>query len=185
MAGRYALLLSPGPSACLGQATAPDVEASRVKVCPHCAEELQDEATVCPQCHKNPAVRPAWATQGKSLNETGHWSDWREPAGAWEPNSVLDPLDDLPGPYESLEPHAAKERPIPWIVWAALVWTLFGGGIIIGLVLGIVARRQIKASDGRLGGLALANITIALNLVWLIFILVVIVPSFWKAMQTW
>ena len=53
------------------------------------------------------------------------------------------------------------------------------------MVLGIVARRQIKASDGRLGGLAIANIAIAVNLVPLIYILVVIVPSFLKAMQTW
>jgi hypothetical protein len=68
----------------------------------------------------------------------------------------------------------------------ALVWTLFpGAGIIIGLVLGIVARRRIKASNGRLDGLALANIAIAVNLVPLIYILVVIVPSFWTAMQNW
>jgi hypothetical protein len=102
-----------------------------------------------------------------------------------EPNSVPDPLDDTGGPFESLEPAAARERPVPWIVWVSLGATLFGGGIIIGLVLGIVARRQIKASDGRLGGLALANIAIALNLVPLIYILVVIVPSLWKALQTW
>ena len=140
---------------------------------------------MCPQCHKDPAVRPAWATSGASPNEARHWSDWREPAGAWEPNSVPDPLDDLPGPYESLEPQAAKEHPIPPMVWVALGATVFGGGIIIGLVLAIVARRQIKSSNGRLGGLALANIAIALNLVPLIYILVVIVPSFWKAMQNW
>jgi hypothetical protein len=78
--------------------------------------------------------------------------------------------------YESLGPQAAKERPIPWIVWAALLATLLSGGIIIGLVLGIVARRQIKSSDGRLGGLAMANVAIALNVVPLIYILVVIVP---------
>jgi hypothetical protein len=102
----------------------------------------------------------------------------------WEPNSLPDPLDDVPGPYESLEPQAAKEQPVPTIVWVALGATLFGGGIL-GLVLGIVARRQIKASDGRLGGLAIANIAIAVNLVPLIYILVVIVPSFLKAMQTW
>jgi hypothetical protein len=163
----------------------PDVEASRVKVCPHCAEELTDEATVCPQCHKDPAVRPARATLGESPSETRHWSDWPEQA-AWEPDSVPDPLDDTPGALESLEPRAAREPEIPRVVWAALAWTLFpGGGIIIGLVLGIIARRRIKSSDGRLGGLGLANIAIAVNLVPLIYILVVIVPSFWKAMQTW
>jgi hypothetical protein len=66
-----------------------------------------------------------------------------------------------------------------------LISTLLFGGIIIGLVLGIVARRRIKSSNGQLGGLVLANIAIALNLVWLTYILVVIVPSGWKAMQTW
>jgi hypothetical protein len=156
-----------------------------MKVCPHCSEELRDETPVCPQCHKDPAVPPAWATSGGSPNEARHWSDWREPAGAWEPNRLPDPLDDVPGPYERLEPLAAQERPIPWIVWASLIWTLGSGGIIVGLVLGIVARRRIKSSNGQLGGLVLANIAIALNLVWLTFILVVIVPSWWKAMQTW
>jgi hypothetical protein len=39
------------------------------------------------------------------------------------------------------------------------------------------------SSDGRLGGLALADISIALNLVPLIYIVVVFVPSLWKAMQ--
>jgi hypothetical protein len=103
---------------------------------------------------------------------------------------VPDSLDDIPGPLESLEPAAAREPKIPWIVWVALLATLFSGalfsgGIIVGLVLGIIARRQIKSSDGRLGGLALANIAIALNLVSLIYILVVSVPSLWKAMENW
>lgn len=96
-----------------------------------------------------------------------------------------DSLDGVPGPFESLEPAAAREPEIPRIVWVALLATLFSGAIIVGLVLGIVARRQIKSSDGRLGGLALANIAIALNLLPLIYILVVIMPSLWKAMQNW
>jgi hypothetical protein len=94
-------------------------------------------------------------------------------------------LDDVPGPHESFEPSAARERPIPRIVWASLIWTLFGGGIIIGLVLGIVARRKIKSSNGQLGGLVLANIAIALNLVALIYVVFVIGPSLWTALKTW
>lgn len=163
----------------------PEVEASRVKVCPHCAEELQDDATVCPACRKDPAVRPAWATLGKPPDEAPHWSDWRQPEDVWNPNSLPDPLDDIRGPYENLEPEAAMEHPIPPIVWVSLVWALGGGGIVIGLVLGIIARRRIKASDGQLGGLVLANIAIALNLVALAYIVLVIGPSFWRAAQNW
>jgi hypothetical protein len=90
-------------------------------------------------------------------------SSMHQSEDAWDPNRLPDPLDGSPGPYESLEPEAAQQPPIPWIAWASLVWALFGGGIIIGLVLGIVARRRIKASNGQLGGIALANIAIALN----------------------
>jgi hypothetical protein len=156
-----------------------------VKVCPHCAEELPDEATSCSNCRKDPAKAPAWAAARRpEAAPLGSWP--HESEDAWEPNRFPDPLDDVAGPYESLEPQAAKEPPIPWIVWAALAWTLFpGGGIIIGLVLGIVARRRIKASNGDLGGLALANIAIALNLVTLSYVVVVIGPSFWRALQSW
>jgi hypothetical protein len=163
---------------------APDAEIPGVKVCPHCAEELPDEATSCSNCHKDPAKVPAWAAairpEATPLGSSMHQSE-----DAWEPNRLPDPLDGSPGPYESLEPRAAQQRPIPWIAWASLVWALFGGGIVIGLVLGIVARRRIKASNGQLGGLALANIAIALNLVTLVFIVVVIAPSFWRALQSW
>ena len=47
---------------------------------------------------------------------------------------------------------------------------------VIGLILGIVGRRQIKSSNGQLGGLVLANIAIALHLVSLVWLLIPIGP---------
>jgi len=44
-----------------------------VKVCPHCAEELPDDATVCPECHKNPAEIVASAMPEAS-HEPEAWS---------------------------------------------------------------------------------------------------------------
>jgi hypothetical protein len=141
------------------------------------------EATSCSICHKDPAKAPAWAVAKRpEATPSGSW--WHESEDAWEPTRLPDPLDDVPGLYESLEPQAAQEPPIQWIVWASLVWTLLPGGIITGLVLGIVARRRIKASNGQLGGLVLANIAIALNLVTLIFLVVFIGPSLWRALRT-
>jgi hypothetical protein len=52
----------------------------------------------------------------------------------------------------------------------------------VGLVLAILARREIKASNGQLGGLALANVVIALNLLALIYIAFLIGPSLWRAL---
>jgi hypothetical protein len=81
-------------------------------------------------------------------------------------------------------------------VWLSLILWLFGrvvgsglsaitgitGPILaiavpaIGLILGIVGRSQIKSSNGQLGGLALANIAIALHLVSLVWLLISIGP---------
>ena len=81
-------------------------------------------------------------------------------------------------------------------MWLSLVLWLFGGvlgyglfaitGItgpiraiavpVIGLILGIVGRSQIKSSNGQLGGLVLANIAIALHLVSLVWLLISIGP---------
>ena len=47
---------------------------------------------------------------------------------------------------------------------------------MIGLILGIVGRGQIKSSNGQLGGLVLANIAIALHLVSLVWLLISIGP---------
>jgi zinc-ribbon domain len=153
-----------------------------VKVCPHCAEELPDEATVCPKCHKDPAVPPAWAV-ARGRDEAPSW--WPEDAG--EPN----PDQDLRERIERLE-DATRKRPVPRLVWYSLALAFSGyirvlfvflpgtNGMVAftilviicylaGLVLGTVARSQIEASNGRLGGLVWANIAIALNALRLFF----------------
>lgn len=147
-------------------------------MCPHCAEELPAQATVCSNCHKDPAVLPAWAVPNRP-DEAPPWSS---------PNRVPDPLDDVPGPYKGLEPEAARVRPIPLVVWVSFGLALFSGAVgfglpgttgllldvvgrVTGLILGIVGRHRINNSNGRLGGLMLANIAIALNLIWLVQVL--------------
>jgi hypothetical protein len=150
-----------------------------VKVCPHCTEELPDEATVCPVCHKDPAARPAWAVAKRPDEAPSQW-----PEDAQGPNPDPDLLERI----QRLE-DATRERPIPQIVWVSLAlsysWLFVGllgfllhgiAGLILvlvglhitGLVLGIVARHQIEASNGRLGGMMWANIAIALNLIRLV-----------------
>lgn len=170
------------------QESARAAETIGVKVCPHCAEELADEATICPQCHNDPAVIPDWARPERD------GSFWR-PRWAGEPDGVPGLIKQrLEEPHsvrprgvaaflkQRLEHTEGRERPIPTIVWLSLALSFSGlvassvpGGLIImsaaavvGLILGVVARRQIKASNGTLGGLVWANIAIGLNLIGLI-----------------
>jgi hypothetical protein len=156
-----------------------------VKVCPHCAEELPDEATVCSGCNKDPTVAPAWAEPRRLDEPTPRLGD------AFGPNRVLPTSDRVPAPYERLEPGRALGE-VPSTVWLSLILWLFGGVVgfglsaitgitgpiltiavpAMGLIVGIVGRSQIKSSNGQLRGLALANIAIALHLVslaWLLF----------------
>jgi hypothetical protein len=146
-----------------------------VKVCRHCAEELPDDATVCSTCGKDPAVLPAWAVPKRP----------DEVLPPWQPNRIPDPSDDIPGPYEGLEPDVAQKPLLPPAVTVSLFLALFGGiftfgltgitGLIlalaapaIGLILGIVGRSQIKASNWPRDRLIWANIAIALHFVSLV-----------------
>lgn len=138
-----------------------------MKVCPHCAEELPDEATVCPTCHKNPADAPGWAAP-------------RAPVGAsrlgdvWGPNGVLPTSERVPAPFK---PSETDRRPaVPPIVWASLLLGWFWGwiapvpsgaaglilmpaGYAVGLIFAIWG--EVRASD-RLGR-TLAMLAIILN----------------------
>lgn len=149
-----------------------------MKVCRHCAEELPDDATVCSMCGKDPAVLPGWAVPKRP----------DEVLPPWQPNRIPDPSDDIPGPYEGLEPEVAQKPLLPPAVTVSLVLGLFGGmigfglsgisGLIlvlaghgIGLILGIVGSSQIKASNWPRDRLIWANVAIALNFVSLILAL--------------
>jgi hypothetical protein len=134
-------------------------------------------------------VAPAWAAPRRPDEPSPRLGD------VFGPNRVLPTSDRVPAPYERLEPGRALGE-VPSTVWLSLILWLFGGvlgyglfaitGItgpipaiavpVIGLILGIVGRGQIKSSNGQLGGLVLANIAIALHLVSLVWLLISIGP---------
>jgi hypothetical protein len=151
------------------------VDGVNVKVCPHCAEELDDRATLCPQCHKDPSAIPAWDGPPRPDEELPWWAPPEDMDRPWE--RTPDPLDGIPGPLEGLEPAASRGGEVPTVVWVALAASALGGGLILPLVLSIIGRRQILASNGRLGGLVLANVLIAFNVLTLLVLLVFVGPS--------
>ncbi len=157
-----------------------------MKVCPHCAEELPDDATVCSECHKDPAVPPAWVAAGRSDDLVQRRTD-----DARAPDRIAELHDRI----ERLE-DATRERPIPQVVWVSLALSFsplissllpgvgFTGailgalGLVAGLALGIIARSQIQASNTRLGGMVWANVAIALNALRLVLFLLAYVRVF-------
>ena len=158
-----------------------------VKVCPHCAEELPDEATVCPNCHKDPALAPAWNVPRPDETSLRRLGD------VFGPDGVLPTSDQVHSPGVRLEPPRASR--IPSKVWMSLIlgivwgfalrmiarqtslslplWARFmlpAAGYIAGLILGIWGRAEAGASDRR--GEILGNLAIALNayhLAWIVF----------------
>jgi hypothetical protein len=148
-----------------------------VKVCPHCAEELPDEATACSVCGRDPDAVPAWAERGAP--------DHRSPPRL---DDVFEPSGDLPTSDRVPAPHKSLERPgssgIPSKVWMSLIlafgwrvvyvallpltWGSFLGplGYAVGLILGISGKGEVQAD--RLGRI-LATVAIifnAINLAW-------------------
>ena len=149
----------------------PTPKVPSVKVCPHCAEELPDEATVCSKCNKDPALAPPWNVPGRLGDVFG-------------PDGVLPTSDNVPAPFKHLEPSGALG--IPPKVWMSLIlafvwgfaWAMIAGltspalpwetrlilqavGYIAGLILGIWGRAEVGPSDRT--GQILGNIAIALN----------------------
>lgn len=154
-----------------------------MKVCRHCAEELPDEATVCSNCHKDPAAVPAWAVSRRP-DEPSPW----QLGDVSGPDGVLPTSDRVPAPFKRLEPPGGLG--IPAKVWMSLIlafaWGMIAGltspllpwgaglilqavGYIAGLILGIWGHAEVRASD-RLGRI-LADIAIAangFNLAWIV-----------------
>jgi zinc ribbon protein len=159
-----------------------------VKVCPHCAEELPDEATVCPNCHKDPALAPAWNVPLRP-DETS----LRRLGNVFGPDGVLPTSDQVPSPFGRLEP--SKPSKIPLKVWSSLIlavvwgfalrmierqtsfnlllWARFmlpAAGYIAGLILGIWGRAESGASERRAETLGIIAIALnAYHLAWIVY----------------
>lgn len=99
------------------KATASAFRKIGVKACPHCAEELPDEATVCSTCYKDPAVAPVWAAP-KQPGEAGH----SRLGNVWGPDGVLPTSERVPASYK-----APWRAGVPPKVWASLLlWWCWG-----------------------------------------------------------
>ena len=171
---------SEAPVSLASMRAGPHADTSSVRVCPHCAEELADEATVCPMCHKDPTVAPEW-TASKSPDEPGplRLDD------VWGPNGVLPTSDRVPSPYyKPLEQAGAGVPPkvlvslllaLGWGLVVSLMplsWVaeliLRPAGYVAGLVLGIRGRGEALDRLGRVLA-ELAIIFNAINLAWTVY----------------
>ena len=168
-----------------------------MKVCPHCAEELPDGAVVCPRCNKDPRVSPEWS---RSRQDATFWR--AEPTD--DPDVVPSLVEQRLASSTEQRPRDVADlirdklpvtsgRRTPSIVWVTFgMWAmsryawLFGGAtigafvitmfcVITGLVLGLVARRQIKASE-ELGGLIWVYVAMGLNVFRLVTVLIAYGP---------
>jgi hypothetical protein len=165
----------------------PTPKVPSVKVCPHCAEELSDDATVCSNCNKDPAAAPAW-----NVPERPDETSLRRLGRAFGSDGILPTSDQVPAPFKDLEPSGASG--IPSKVWVslilALVWGFASGmiagtsatlpwearlilraaGYVAGLILGI--RGRAEAGPSHPTGQLLGNLATTLNaflLAWTVF----------------
>lgn len=142
-----------------------------MKVCPHCAEELPDDATACSNCHKDPAMAPAWLAPRRPDEPPPWWSE-----DAFAPNNVPRTSDGVPRSYERLEPAVAGEGStgVPTKIWVSFILALGWGviplpasmaglilrpaGYVVGLVLAVKGRGEVAASDRLAHGLAMVAV---------------------------
>jgi hypothetical protein len=166
----------------------PTPKVASVKVCPHCAEELPDEATVCSNCRKDPALAPA-----QKAPERPDEISLRRLGDAFGSDGILPTSEQVPAPFK--DPETSWNAGIPSKVWIslalALAWGFASGmmagltsptlpwearlilqaaGYVAGVILGIRGRAEAGPSDrtGQLLG-KIATMLNAFHLAWIVF----------------
>lgn len=143
-----------------------------MRSCVHCAEEIQDEAAVCKHCGR--AV-PTGATKISHRAGSFGIGPMDEAYGVWDlqhggpPLAQFDKSEDGWAQawtrFQQASVQIASAPPTNGKAVASMVlgivW-MWGITSIIGLILGYIARKEIKASGGRQGGdgMAIAGIVL-------------------------
>ena len=168
-----------------------------MKMCVHCAEEIQDEAAVCKHCGRRVAEGALKVAErgrryglGTMRDRYGVWDLERggPPVETFEKTeegwiaawSSFRQIDSRPGAYAPPSLAAATAVPTNPLAIASLVlgilW-LWGIGSILAIIFGVIAKNQIEASGGAQQGrgLAIAGIilgcaTLGLFLLFLAFV---------------